>query len=70
MFTKYFIYDLIALLEFWTKEGFYNMVESKTIEDSKSIQYHAIVPGDLNGGGSLFGGTLLRWFDELAGIVA
>lgn len=46
------------------------MVESKTIEDSKSIQYHAIVPGDLNGGGRLFGGTLLRWIDELAGIVA
>ncbi len=46
------------------------MIESKTIEDSRSIQYHAIVPADLNGGGRLFGGALLRWIDEIAGIVA
>lgn len=45
-------------------------MEPKKIDESTSIQYHAIVPRDLNGGGRLFGGTLLSWIDELAGIVA
>ena len=42
----------------------------KTVEDSRSEMSHLIFSKDLNGAGRLFGGHLLMWIDELAGIVA
>jgi acyl-CoA hydrolase len=43
---------------------------SKKIEDSLTEQVHLIMNNDINGDGRLFGGKLLSWIDELAGIVA
>ncbi len=42
----------------------------RTVSYSKSEQVHLVQPGDLNAGGRLFGGTLLKMIDELAAIVA
>ncbi|MFA9377799.1 MAG: acyl-CoA thioesterase [Lachnotalea sp.] len=43
---------------------------NKKIEDSLSEQMHIIMYSDINGDSRLFGGKLLSWIDELAGIVA
>ncbi len=43
---------------------------SKTVSYSKTEQVHLVQPADLNGGGRLFGGTLLKMIDEVAAIVA
>ena len=45
------------------------MIE-RTVDFSKTEQVHLVQPADLNGGGRLFGGTLLKMIDELAAIVA
>ncbi len=45
-------------------------MEGKKVEFSRTEQVHVIKPGDLNGGGRLFGGALLQLIDETAGIVA
>lgn len=45
-------------------------METRRSEDSRTVQVHVIHPGDLNGGGRLFGGALLQMIDEVAGIVA
>jgi len=42
----------------------------KKVEDSLTEQQYLICPGDINHYGRLFGGQLLKWIDELAGIVA
>ena len=42
----------------------------RTVSYSKTEQVHLVQPADLNGGGRLFGGTLLKMIDELAAIVA
>ena len=42
----------------------------KTIEDSMTEQVHLIMQQHLNGSGRLFGGALMQWIDEMAGIVA
>lgn len=42
----------------------------RTVAYSKTEQVHLVQPADLNGGGRLFGGTLLKMIDELAAIVA
>ncbi|MDO5361412.1 MAG: acyl-CoA thioesterase [Eubacteriales bacterium] len=41
----------------------------KRVEDSITEQSHLIMPRDLNSSGYLFGGQLLAWIDETAGIV-
>ncbi|MDO4650424.1 MAG: acyl-CoA thioesterase [Eubacteriales bacterium] len=41
----------------------------KRVQDSRSEQSHLIMPKDLNSSGYLFGGMLLAWIDELAGLV-
>ena len=46
------------------------MNEIKTVADSKVEQVHLIMPGHTNGLKRLFGGQLLSWIDEVAGIVA
>lgn len=43
---------------------------TKTINDSKVEQIHLLMPTHINGFGRLFGGQLLAWIDEVAGIVA
>ena len=41
----------------------------KTIEESKTEQVYIVRSMHINGYGRLFGGQLLQWIDELAGIV-
>ncbi len=41
----------------------------KRVEDSITEQSHLIMPKSLNSAGYLFGGELLAWIDETAGIV-
>ena len=42
----------------------------KRMEDSLTEQQYLICPAHINHYGRLFGGQLLKWIDELAGIVA
>lgn len=42
----------------------------KRVEDSLTEQQYLVRPAHLNAYGRLFGGELLRWIDEIAGIVA
>lgn len=42
----------------------------KTVEASMTEQVHLIMQQHLNGGGRLFGGALMQWLDEVAGVVA
>jgi len=46
------------------------MLAGKNVDFSKTELVHVVKPGDLNGGGRLFGGALLSLIDETAGIVA
>jgi len=43
---------------------------TKKVEDSLTEQHYLICPAHINSYGRLFGGQLLKWIDELAGIVA
>ena len=45
-------------------------MQERTVSYSKTEQVHLVQPADLNGGGRLFGGTLLKMIDEVAAIVA
>lgn len=42
----------------------------KTVEDSRTEQVHLIMRQHMNAGGRLFGGILMQWIDEVAGVVA
>lgn len=42
----------------------------KTIESSRTFATHTVVHGDMNGESRLFGGRLMEWIDEAAGICA
>lgn len=42
----------------------------KRVEDSVTEQSHLLFPRELNANGRLFGGRLLEWMDEIAGLVA
>ena len=42
----------------------------KTVDDSRVETVHLIRPTHLNGADRLFGGILMQWIDEVAGIVA
>ena len=44
--------------------------EAKTVDDSRVETVHIIRPPHLNGANRLFGGILMQWIDEVAGIVA
>ena len=46
------------------------MRETKRMEDALTEQQYLICPAHINNYGRLFGGQLLKWIDELAGIVA
>ena len=43
---------------------------SKTVDDSRAEPVHIVRPNHLNGANRLFGGILMQWIDEVAGIVA
>lgn len=45
-------------------------IEHKRIEDSMVETVHIVRPNHLNGANRLFGGILMQWLDEVAGIVA
>ena len=45
-------------------------VEAKTVDDSRVETVHIVRPSHLNGANRLFGGILMQWIDEVAGIVA
>lgn len=44
--------------------------EAKTVNDSRVETAHVVRPNHLNGANRLFGGILMQWIDEVAGIVA
>ncbi len=44
--------------------------ENKKVQDSQIEQVHSLMSRHLNGNGRLFGGQLVGWIDEVAGIVA
>ena len=45
-------------------------VEAKTVDDSRVETVHLVMSSHLNGANRLFGGVLMQWIDEVAGIVA
>ena len=45
-------------------------IEAKTVDDSRAETVHIVRPNHLNGANRLFGGILMQWIDEVAGIVA
>jgi acyl-CoA hydrolase len=45
-------------------------MEFKTVDDSRVETVHIVRPSHLNGADRLFGGILMQWIDEVAGIVA
>ena len=45
-------------------------IEAKTVDDSRVETVHIVRPNHLNGANRLFGGILMQWIDEVAGIVA
>ena len=44
--------------------------EMKTVDDSRVETVRIVRPNHLNGANRLFGGILMQWIDEVAGIVA
>ena len=45
-------------------------VESRKVSESIVETVHMVRPNHLNGAGRLFGGILMQWIDEMAGIVS
>lgn len=43
--------------------------KDKTVAETSVETFHIIKPEDMNGSGRLFGGTLMCWIDEVAGLV-
>ena len=41
----------------------------KTVAESKVETFHIIMPADMNDSGRLFGGAMMCWIDEVAGLV-
>ena len=46
------------------------MLEKRTVEDSLVETVHVVRPNHLNSAERLFGGVLMQWIDEVAGLVA
>ena len=46
------------------------MCTAKNVEESRTTHVEILMPGDLNGGGRLFGGRLMEWIDVVAAVVA
>ena len=45
-------------------------IEENTVDESRVETAHIVRPNHLNGANRLFGGILMQWIDEVAGIVA
>ncbi len=45
-------------------------IGAKTVDESRAETVHIVRPNHLNGANRLFGGILMQWIDEVAGIVA
>ena len=45
-------------------------MQGKTVDESRVETVHLVRPTHLNGADRLFGGILMQWIDEVAGIVA
>ena len=45
-------------------------IKPKRVEDSMVETVHIVRPSHLNAAGRLFGGVLMQWIDECAGVVA
>lgn len=45
-------------------------MEQRSVEESKVETIHLVRPNHLNSAGRLFGGILMQWLDEAAGLVA
>ena len=45
-------------------------MKEKRVADSLTEQFHEIRPEHLNGAGVMFGGVLMGWIDEVAGLTA
>ena len=45
-------------------------IEAKTVDESRVETVHLVRPSHLNGANRLFGGILMQWIDEVAGVVA
>lgn len=45
-------------------------IKEKRVQDSMTETVHIVRPNHLNGANRLFGGMLMQWIDEVAGIVA
>ena len=45
-------------------------IEGKTVDESRVETVHLVRPTHLNGANRLFGGILMQWIDEVAGVVA
>ena len=43
--------------------------KDKTVAESRVETFHIIMPENMNDSGRLFGGTLMCWIDEVAGLV-
>ena len=46
------------------------MTEERTVQDSMVETVHMVRPNHMNAAGRLFGGMLMQWLDEVAGMVA
>lgn len=46
------------------------MIEERRVEESRVETVHMVRPNHLNAAGRLFGGILMQWLDEVAGLVA
>ena len=46
------------------------MTEERTVQDSIVETVHMVRPNHMNAAGRLFGGMLMQWLDEVAGMVA
>ena len=54
----------------WKKIGERSVMEEKHVQDSLVETVHMVRPNHLNAAGRLFGGILMQWLDEVAGLVA
>ena len=43
--------------------------KDKTVAESRVETFHIIMPENMNDSGRLFGGTMMCWIDEVAGLV-
>lgn len=46
------------------------MIEAKTVDQSRTETVRIVRPNHLNSANRLFGGILMQWIDEVAGVVA